>query len=277
MEVRYAPDEEAYKRMTTAELRKAFLFEHLFVSGTVSMIYCDNDRAIVGGAIPQSAPLPLLATRKEMAADYFLERREIGLINIGGEGTIMVDGKPFPLSARDMLYVGRGAREINFTSKDGANPAHFYFVSFPAHTTYPTSLARYDLAESSSIGSSQSANMRTIRRYIHSGGIKSCQLVMGMTELDEGSVWNTMPPHTHQRRTEVYLYFRLKPDAMAVHLMGKPDEIRSLIVRDREAVLSPSWSIHAAAATQNYAFVWAMGGENQEFSDMDQLTMRELR
>lgn len=277
MEVRYAPNEEAYKRMTTAELRAAFLFEHLFIPDGLSMVYCDNDRAIVGGAVPVSKPLSLKATRKEMAADFFAERREIGIINIGGEGRVAVDGNSFHLPSKDMLYVGRGAREVSFASAESATPARFYFVSFPAHTTYPTALAHYGDSEQSGLGSMEAANKRTIRRYIHAGGVKSCQLVMGMTELDAGSVWNTMPPHTHQRRTEVYMYFGLRPDALAVHLMGKPDELRCLIVRDQEAVLSPSWSIHSAAATQNYAFVWAMGGENQEFSDMDALTMRELR
>jgi 4-deoxy-L-threo-5-hexosulose-uronate ketol-isomerase len=241
--------------MTTGELRSAFLLEGLFVPGRVSMVYCDADRAIVGGAVPLGEALPLEATKKEMSAAYFTERREVGIVNVGGPGTVQAGESRYPLAARDILY----------------------FVSFPAHAPYPVALIPRAEAESARLGSPAGANARTIRRYIHAAGAKSCQLVMGITELEEGSVWNTMPPHTHVRRTEVYMYFGLPKDALAMHVMGKPDETRSLVVRDREAVLSPSWSIHAAAGTQNYAFVWAMGGENQEFGDMDPVNMQELK
>jgi len=269
MEVRYLPNDIAYQRMTTGELREAFVLEHLFEPGQIKLVYSDGDRAIVGGAIPLTGTLPLLATQKEMAAQHFNERRELGIMNLGGEGEVGVDDKQYPLDAKDLLYVGRGAKSIVLCSRNAAMPALYYFVSFPAHTTYPTALMRFGDAERTPLGSASGANKRTICKYVHGGGIKSCQLVMGLTQLDEGSVWNTMPPHTHQRRSEVYLYFGLDPDAMVVHLMGKPNETRNLILRDRQVVLSPPWSIHAAAATKNYAFVWAMGGENQDFSDMD--------
>jgi 4-deoxy-L-threo-5-hexosulose-uronate ketol-isomerase len=263
--------------MTTQELRRAFLFENLFVPGRVSMVYCDADRAIIGAAVPLAGALSLEATKKEMAADFFTQRREVGIVNIGGGGTVVTGEAPYALQAGDILYLGKGVKEIRFASTDPAQPAHFYFVSFPAHMTYPPALTRRADAEASALGSASGANSRTIRRYIHANGVRSSQLVMGITELEEGSVWNTMPPHTHMRRTEVYLYFGLPRNAMAMHFMGKPDETRSLVVRDREAVLSPAWSIHAAAGTQKYSFVWAMGGENQEFSDMDSVNIQELK
>jgi len=277
MEIRTTPDDVSYARMTTQELRRGFLFENLFVPGRVTMVYCDADRAIVGAALPGDRPLSLEATRKEMAADFFAERREIGIASLGGRGTVVTGEASYAMQAGDILYLGKGVREIRFSGTDTAEAAQFYFVSFPAHTTYPPALIRRNEAEASPLGTPAGANVRTIRRYIHANGVRSCQLVMGITELNEGSVWNTMPPHTHVRRTEVYLYFGLGPGALAVHLMGKPDETRSLLVRDREAVLSPPWSIHAAAGTQRYSFVWAMGGENQEFSDMDAVNMRELQ
>lgn len=276
MEVRYLPNDTGYQRMTTRELRNAFVLENLFVPDRVTLVYSDNDRAIVGGIVPVSGALPLHATQKEMAAEHFTERRELGIINIGGEGAVEVGGTRFMLQAKDLLYVGRGAQEIHFASSNASNPAAFYLVSYPAHTAYPAALMRAAEANPSPLGSSQAANKRTIHKYVHAGGIKSCQLVMGVTRLEEGSVWNTMPPHTHMRRSEVYLYFDLDPDSVVLHLMGKPDETRSLILRNRQAAMSPPWSIHAAAATRNYSFVWAMGGENQEFSDMDAVTMHDL-
>jgi len=276
MDVRYLPDQESYKRMTTAELRKAFLLEHLFVPGEAHMTYCDTDRAIVGGAVPLDGAIALEASRKEMAAEYFAERREVGIVNIGGTGNIIADGHDVPLAAKEMLYVGRGTRKVVFTSARASDPAVFYFVSFPAHASYPTTRISLPQSESTTIGSIGNANKRTIHRYIHPAGMKSCQLVMGLTELDSGSVWNTMPSHAHQRRMEVYLYCGLDPDSLVIHLMGKPHETRSLIVRNRQGVVSPSWSIHSGAATRNYYFIWAMGGENQEFSDMDNVTMQEL-
>ena len=277
MEVRYLPNNESYQRLTTEELRKAFVLDHLFEPGVISMVYCDVDRAIISAAVPTNTPLKLLATKKEMAAEFFTERREIGVANIGGQGTIRADGQEYSLAFKDMMYIGRGVKNIEFSSARAAQPAAFYLVSFPAHTSYPVAIGHSADAEKTHLGSVEAANKRTINKYIHAGGVKSCQLVMGLTELEVGSVWNSMPPHTHMRRMEIYLYFDLDPDSIVVHLMGKPEETRSVILRDRQAVISPSWSIHCGAATRKYSFIWAMAGENQEFTDMDALSMRDLR
>ncbi len=276
MEVRYAPNDESYQRLTTRELRSAFLIDSLFVPGVVTMLYSDVDRVIVGSAVPTGAPLKIEASKKEMAAEFFLERREVGVINIGGKGKIRADETEYRMEFKDLLYIGKGTKVIECMSDDSVKPALFYFASFPSHSAYPIAHVRFDDAAKTSLGSSQTANARTIRKYIHTDGVKSSQLVMGLTELETGSVWNTMPPHTHQRRMEVYLYFGLDQDSFVVHLMGKPDETRTLITRNQQAVISPPWSIHAAAGTKNYSFIWAMGGENQEFSDMDGVSMKEL-
>ena len=277
MEVRYVPNQEAYERLNTGELRKSFVFEGLFTEGAVRMVYCDTDRVIVGGVVPTTGPLKLEASKKEMAAEHFTERREIGIVNVGGSGTIHVDDKPWKLRAKDMLYVGRGKKWISFSGDNAADPPAFYFVSYPAHREYPDSIIRSSDAEAVQLGTSEGANVRSIKKYIHTGGVKSCQLVMGLTDLAAGSIWNTMPAHTHQRRSEVYLYFGIDAESLVVHLMGRPVESRSLIMRNRQAVISPSWSIHCGAGTRNYSFVWAMGGENQEFSDMDPVAMTQLR
>jgi len=276
MELRYMPDQESYRRMTTPELRRAFIAESLFERGQISAVYCDADRALIGGAMPTRKTLLLEATKKEMAAAFFNERREVGIANIGGDGSVIVDGVEHPVKRREMIYVGRGARKVGMASDRARDPAIFYFVSFPAHAPYPVNLCGYDTAEKTTIGSPDAANRRTINKYIHAGGAKSCQLVMGLTELEIGSVWNSMPPHTHSRRMEVYLYFDLEPDSAVVHLMGTPQETRNLIVRNNQAVISPNWSIHCGAATSRYSFIWAMGGENQEFSDMDQVPIKTL-
>jgi 4-deoxy-L-threo-5-hexosulose-uronate ketol-isomerase len=277
MEVRCLPNSESYQRMTTDELRNTFVFEHLFTPGGVNMVYCDADRAIVGGVVPTDVPLKLQATKKEMAAEYFTERREIGVVNIGGEGTIRTDGQENALAFKDMVYIGRGVKSVEFSSVHAARPAAFFLVSFPAHAAYPVAVARFKEAERTSLGSPEGANKRTINKYIHPGGVKSCQLVMGLTDLEVGSVWNTMPPHTHMRRMEIYLYFGLDPESIVLHFMGRPDETRSLVLRNQQAVVSPSWSIHCGSATRNYSFIWAMGGENQEFADMDAVSMKDLR
>jgi 4-deoxy-L-threo-5-hexosulose-uronate ketol-isomerase len=276
MEVRYAPNDEAYQRLTTAELRRSFVIDNLFTPNAVTMVYSDVDRVIVGTAVPRKKKLKLEASKQEMAANYFAERREIGVINIGGQGRIVVDRSEYEMAFRDLLYVGRGARSIECASTDPKRPALFYFVSYPSHAVYPVAHARFSDSSKSSLGSSHNANARKITKFIHTEGIKSSQLVMGLTELNDGSVWNTMPSHTHQRRMEVYLYFGLDEESLVVHLMGKPTETRALILRNRQAVISPPWSIHSAAGTTNYSFIWAMGGENQEFSDMDAVSMKEL-
>jgi len=276
MEVRYLPNHEAYQRLTTPELRGAFVLDRLFTPGSVNMVYCDADRAIIGGAVPTNTPLKLAATKKEMAAEFFTERRELGIVNIGGPGNIQADGSKFVMGKKDMLYVGRGVKNVEFSNAQAGQPAVFFFVSFPAHTAYPPVHVSLDQAEKVPLGSTEGANKRTINKYIHSGGVKSCQLAMGLTELESGSVWNTMPPHTHQRRIEVYLYYDLDPDSVVFHLMGKPDETRTLVLRNQQAVISPSWSIHSGVGTRKYSFVWAMAGENQEFSDMDGVAMQDL-
>ena len=276
MDIRYLPDDRSYERWTTEEIRRAFLLDRLFVPGAVNMVYCDADRAIAGGAVPVGGPLALEATKKEMAADFFTQRREVGVVNLGGDGVVRTDGVDHPLRYRDMLYIGRGTNDVSFRSVKSDLPAVFYFASYPAHASYPTTLAPRENVDQSHLGSMESANKRTINRYIHTGGVKSCQLVMGMTILEEGSVWNTMPPHTHQRRSEVYMYFDLPPAAAVFHFMGEPDRTRHLVIRSGQAVLSPSWSIHTGVATQAYTFIWAMGGENQVFDDMDGVDVQRL-
>ncbi len=276
MEVRYLPDATGFKRLSTAEIRSEFLIEGLFQDEAISTTYIDLDRAIVGGAAPVKKSLQLLASKKEMSSEYFTERREIGIFNVGGAGQVQADDKEFSLAFKDAVYVGRGTKDISFLSVDPARPAYFYFVSFPAHSSYPTRLIKYEEGNSSRLGKGQSANVRTVRKYIHNNGVKSSQLVTGLTDLDEGSVWNTMPPHTHQRRTEIYFYFGLDDDSLVFHIMGEPSDTRHLAVRNRQAVISPGWSIHTGVGTRNYSFIWAMGGENQDYDDMDVAGMGEL-
>jgi 4-deoxy-L-threo-5-hexosulose-uronate ketol-isomerase len=262
--------------MNTAELRASYLLDNLFALNRVQMYYVDVDRAVVGSVVPGKEPLRLEAA-KELASGYFAERREVSVVNLGGAGSIVVDGTAYAMASRDGLYVGRGSRDIAFHSAAASDPAQFYVVSYPAHAEHPTTRVKQADAGSVRLGSDESCNDRTIYNYIHPDGVRSCQLVMGVTALAPGSVWNTMPCHTHARRSEIYLYFDLPPENVIVHLMGRPDETRHLIVRDRQAVIAPSWSIHSACGTTNYSFVWAMGGENQEFGDMDAVSMNELQ
>lgn len=277
MEVRYLADQVRYQTMSTSELRQSFLLENMFTPGKIELVYSDLDRAIIGSAVPAGKDLSLLASKKEMAAEYFTVRREIGLINIGSAGQVKVDGREYLLENRDGMYIGRGSRAILFSSNDSKKPARFYLLSYPAHTGYPTALIKMAQANQVQAGSAEEANKRVIYQYIHVNGVKSCQLVMGFTQLAAGSVWNTMSSHTHQRRTEVYMYFDLHKDNLVFHFMGKPEATRHLVMRDGQAVLSPSWSIHSGVGTRNYAFVWGMGGENQEFTDMDAVGMAELK
>jgi 4-deoxy-L-threo-5-hexosulose-uronate ketol-isomerase len=269
-------DPERYRRMTTEELRTTFLIDHLFKKGEIATVYIDVDRTIVGSAVPTQQPL-VLATADELRAAYFLERRELGILSIAGKGTVTVDGKAYELDNLDCLYVGRGSKELKFASADPAAPAQFYLLSYPAHTTYPTTLARKKDAAAVPLGKQETLNKRTIYKYIHAEGIKSCQLVMGFTELEVGSGWNTMPAHTHMRRSEVYLYFNLPETARVMHFMGPPQETRHLVIADKQVAISPSWSIHAGVGTVNYVFCWGMGGENQAFDDMDAVPVPSLR
>jgi 4-deoxy-L-threo-5-hexosulose-uronate ketol-isomerase len=277
MEVRYSPDQNGFKKFTTDELRKSFLIENLFEKNKLPMVYSDVDRSITGSAVPAGNTLKLMANKKDMAANYFTERREIGVINIGDEGYIILDGKKFKMRNRDGLYIGKGVQSVEFKSVNARKPAMYYFVSYPAHTSYPTQHISYSNSTPRKLGTIAEANKRTIYQYIHPGTMKTCQLVMGLTELEEGCVWNTMPCHTHQRRSEVYMYFNLKPESFVVHILGEPTETRHVIIRNQQAVLSTSWSMHSGCGTQNYSFIWAMGGENQEFDDMDWIPMKELK
>ena len=264
-------------RFNTEELRANFLLDALFVSDSVVLNYWETDRTIVGSAVPASTPLKLQASKKELAADYFLERREIGILNIGGAGKVEVDGKMFTMQKLDCLYIGRGVKEVFFHSADSSAPALFYLLSYPAHTAYPTTLSRQVDATAVELGAPETANQRTIYKYIHREGVQSCQLVMGITCMKSGSIWNTMPSHTHLRRSEAYLYFDMDPAHRVIHLMGEPSETRHLVVRAGEAILSPVWSIHSGAGTASYSFCWGMGGENQDFNDMDGFPISDLR
>lgn len=270
------PDPAGAARLNSAEMRSTFLVPDLFVSGEITLRLVDLDRVVLGGAVPLETPLALSAPDALRAA-FFCERRELGVLNIGGAGTVTVDGAPFALSAKDVLYVGRGSRAVTFASKNPSTPARFYLVSYPAHATYPTALASAAETHATVLGAPATSNHRTVRRYIHAAGIRSAQLVMGVTTLEPGSVWNTMPTHTHDRRTEVYLYFDVPADAMVVHLLGEPTETRHVIVRDAEVALSPGWSIHSGCGTSAYSFCWAMGGENQDYADMDVVPLETLR
>jgi len=276
MKIRYSADPVRYARMSSDELRSTFLIDTLFTAGVIDLLYSDIDRAIVGSAVPTGTPLALEAA-DELRAAYFTERRELGVLNVGSAGAVEVDGKAYELGHKDGLYVGRGSRAVSFHSADGTDPAAFYLLSYPAHAPYPTTLARRSDAAAAHLGSSAEANKRTIYKFVHAEGVRSCQLVMGFTELEPGSVWNTMPPHTHTRRMEVYFYFDMGKDTKVFHLMGKPDETRHIVVSNRQAVLSPSWSIHSGVGTGPYTFCWGMGGENQTFSDMDGVSMGGLK
>jgi len=255
-------------------LRRSFLIENVISDGKLSMTFTDLDRLALGGVRPVGTAVSL-ANDPETGAEFFLQRRELGILNVGGKGTVTVDGKSFEMGAQDCLYVGMGAKDVKFDSADRS--AKFFLMSCPAHATYPTTHIRKEDAKPLALGSQATANQRKIYQYIHPAGIKSCQLVMGFTELAEGSVWNTMPPHTHSRRTEIYFYFDVPENQIVAHFMGPPDCTRHMFVHNEQAVLSPSWSIHSGCGTQAYRFIWAMAGENQVFNDMDAVNPRELR
>ncbi len=276
MELRYSPDPVRFKRMTSQEVRDDFLIDDLFQSDVIMTVYSDIDRAIVGSAVPTVKPLSL-SSADELRAEYFTQRRELGVLNVGRSGAVTVDGKLYNMANRDGLYIGRGSKEIIFASDDPAQPAQYYLLSYPAHKEYPTTQASKAEAAAVELGTVEQSNKRTIYKYIHPDGIKSCQLVMGFTELQPGCVWNTMPPHTHERRMEVYFYFDVDPESRVFHMMGQPGETRHIIVADRQAVISPSWSIHSGVGVGKYTFCWGMGGENQAFDDMDAIDIDQLR
>lgn len=275
MDVRYSPDEKGFKKLDTHEMRDTFLIK-LFEKDNITLVYSDIDRSITGSALPVDKELELQASKKEMAAEYFTERREIGVVNIGGKGTLTINDDIYEMDYKNAMYIGRGNKKIVFKSEDKNNPAKFYFVSYPAHTEYPDKLIGKDDAVVAKLGSLKTSNERTIYKYIHPDVVKSCQIGMGWTELEEGSVWNTMPAHTHPRRSEVYMYFNLTEDDFVVHLNGSAGETRHIIMRNEEAVLSTSWSLHSGCGTKNYSFIWAMGGENQDYDDMDWIAMKDM-
>ncbi len=275
MELRTAVSPKDVKHYTTEQLREEFLLQNMFVPGEIKTVYSHIDRIIIGAAVPIT-PLTLTAG-EEIRAKYFLERREMGIINIGGKGTITVDNTVYSLDYKDGMYIGMGAKNIVFASEDQKSPALFYFNSAPAHKTYPTVHIKPENCVNVELGSLETCNHRVITKYILPGQVESCQLVMGMTKLKPGSVWNTMPCHTHDRRMEVYLYFDMPEDALVFHYMGEPTETRHIVMRNREMVISPSWSIHSGCGTQAYTFIWGMVGENQDFDDMDAVAMMNIK
>lgn len=270
MEIRHATHPDQVGGFGTGDLRAHYLVEDLFPADRLRLVYSHQDRTVIGGVAPATpvrlpAPAPL-------RSEHFCERRELGVVNVGDTAPVSVDGTSYDLAHGDCLYVGRGARDVVF-GPGGA----FYLVSTPAHAAYPTTLSRLADVPATRLGGPEGANDRTLRKHVHADGVRSCQLVLGVTVLEPGSMWNTMPCHTHDRRTEIYLYFDLPEDHRVVHLMGRPQETRNIVVANREAVISPSWSVHCGFGTASYAFVWAMAGENQAFDDMDHVAITALR
>lgn len=276
MEVRFQNSPKETAAMNTQELRTHFLIEKLMVDDEVRLVYSHYDRVIIGGARPLSKTLSL-ETHSELRADYFLERRELGIINVGGDGIVETNEASYPLSRLDAVYIGKGVKEVRFKSNEKNNPAVFYLLSAPAHQNYSSKKLTREEALPVTIGEPATANRRTIYKYIHAEGIKSCQLVMGLTILEEGSVWNTMPSHTHTRRMEAYFYFDVADGQRVFHFMGQPEETRHLLVANYEAVISPPWSIHSGCGTAPYGFIWGMAGENYTYTDMDLAPLKDLR
>jgi 4-deoxy-L-threo-5-hexosulose-uronate ketol-isomerase len=276
VDIRHAIDPLTAAAMGTDELRANFLIPDLFQPGRVALTYTHYDRMIVGGATPLGQALPLGPIR-QTGTKNFLDRRELIVINIGGAGTVTVDGEAFAAGPRDMVYVGMGTANVSFASDDAATPAKFYLLSAPAHANHPAKLIRIGDAKRIDLGSQQTSNERSIFQFIHPEGAKTCQLVVGMTQLAPGSVWNTMPCHVHDRRMEAYLYFDLADNARVFHLMGEPDETRHLVMKNEEAVVSPPWSIHSGAGTASYAFIWAMAGDNVDYTDVDAVPIDTMR
>ncbi|OOB75068.1 5-keto-4-deoxyuronate isomerase [Clostridium haemolyticum] len=276
MDIRYANHPEDSKKYTTEELRKYYHVENIFKKDEISLTYSHVDRIVFGGAMPTDGELSLTAG-KEMGVDFFLQRREMGVINVGGEGSIILDGSEYEMKKRDGLYIGMGIKEVKFKSKDKSNPAKFYINSVPAHRSYP--IAKIDIKNANPVqcGEQENVNKRTIYQYVHPSVCESCQLLMGMTVLEPGNVWNTMPCHTHERRMEVYFYFDMDEDTRVFHLMGEPQETRHIVMKNEEAIISPSWSIHSGVGTASYTFIWGMCGENQTFDDMDHVKMQDLK
>jgi 4-deoxy-L-threo-5-hexosulose-uronate ketol-isomerase len=276
-DLRFGSHPEDIKQLTTSALRERFLIPEVMKKGQATAVYSMHDRMIVTGVVPTDAPIQLPVFEELTKADFFLERRELGVINVGAKGTVTVGGERFELDNKECLYVGKGKKDVVFSSGSSSAPAEFYVNSCPAHKEYPTKKATFADANEVKLGSKENCNERIIYQYIHAGGIQSCQLVMGLTILAPGSIWNTFPPHTHNRRMEVYFYFDLPEDQIVMHFMGEPQETRHLAMSNKQAVISPEWSIHAGAGTSNYTFIWSMAGENKAFTDMDGHQLRSIR
>jgi len=276
MELRFQQSPKETKGMDTEQLRSNFLVQDLMRDDTVQLVYTHYDRVIVGGIKPVNKTLAL-PNHPELRANYFLERRELGIINVGGAGVVIARGKEFAVNKLDCVYLGKGTEEVKFKSRSKKDPAIFYLLSAPAHHVYPNKLTTKEKASPVNLGDVTTSNKRTIYKYIHADGLKSCQLVMGLTILKEGSVWNTMPAHTHDRRMEAYFYFDVPDSHVVFHFMGQPQETRHLVISNYDAVLSPPWSIHSGSGTSNYSFIWGMAGENYVYTDMDLVAIKELR
>lgn len=278
MEIRQSIHSDHAKQLDTEALRRAFLIEKIFTADDYTLTYSHIDRIIIGGVMPVNRPVTIGDEMgRSLGVSYFLERRELGVINIGGPGQADVDGKTWEIGHEEALYIGKGARTLQFRSLDPARPARFYFNSAPAHCTFPDRKITLSEAASTTLGAAATANRRTIHRFIVPEVLPTCQLTMGLTRLEEGSLWNTMPCHTHDRRMEVYFYFNLPEESAVFHMMGEPQQTRHLLVHNEQAVISPSWSVHAGVGTQSYAFIWGMVGENQVFDDMDPVNVSALR
>ncbi|MCD8189921.1 MAG: 5-dehydro-4-deoxy-D-glucuronate isomerase [Clostridiales bacterium] len=280
MDIRYSANQRDVKRYTTQELRDEFLIQNLYQPDQVVAVYSHVDRMVTVGCMPVNEVVPIdkgIDVWANFGTSFFLERREIGIFNIGGSGAIQVDGKTYPMGHKDCLYITCGAKEVLFSSDDPAAPAKYYMVSAPAHCSYETRLIKLEDAAKRPLGAMETSNKRVINQFIHPDVLKTCQLSMGMTVLEPGSVWNTMPAHTHERRMEIYTYFDIPEGNVVFHMMGEGQETRHIVMHNEEAVISPSWSIHAGAGTSSYTFIWAMGGENQAFDDMDNIAIPDLR
>ncbi|RYY94773.1 MAG: 5-dehydro-4-deoxy-D-glucuronate isomerase [Chitinophagaceae bacterium] len=276
MEIRFESSKKETAAMNTGELRANFLVEGLMEPGKLKLVYSHYDRAIIGSARPEGEALVLTADT-ELKAEFFLQRRELGIINVGGAGTVTADGAAYELDKLDALYIGHGTRDVSFASADAASPALFYLMSVPAHATHPTRKLSRDAAAPVTLGDASTSNRRTIYKYIHADGLQSCQLVMGLTLLEPGSVWNTMPAHLHTRRMEAYFYFDVAEGQRVFHFMGEPQETRHLVVANHQALLSPPWSIHSGCGTANYGFIWGMAGENADYTEVDPVPITTLR
>jgi 4-deoxy-L-threo-5-hexosulose-uronate ketol-isomerase len=268
MQIRFQNSPKETSQMNTQQLRENFLVQNVMQLGKIELVYSHYDRMIIGGAVPTDTAISL-PNEDELKANFFLERREMGIINVGGKGTVHANGTAYEIDKMECVYLGKGTKEVSFSSSDAAVPAHFYMLSVPAHQTYPNRMMTKAEAAPVNLGDISTSNKRTIYKYIHNDGIQSCQLVMGLTKLDEGSVWNSVPPHTHTRRMEAYFYFDMDAAQRVMHFMGEPQETRHLVIANHEAAISAPWSMHFGVGTANYGFIWGMAGENKEFTDMD--------